>query len=206
MSSERGVTRPASAPVEGSRDSRSSHGTSADPLISEGETKCVHDIGEYGCSKCQPEASEEIPSSPDPGQPWQQLDLRERQGPDIPGRNEWRRCANALQAENADLRSQVQRLTRQSEVDEEVAQISVARMEAAETRAEAAEAALQQRSWQPEVERVIKEMRTIAMVAGQCSIEGPEDGKALMAAAESERCSRWADELSALIADPPRQE
>lgn len=46
--------------------------------------------------------------------------------------------------------------------------------------------------------KLIEEMRTIAMVAGQCSVEGPQDTKSLMAAAEAKRCSRWADELAAL--------
>lgn len=46
--------------------------------------------------------------------------------------------------------------------------------------------------------RIIEEMRTIAMVAGQCSIEGPENSMALMAAAEAERCGRWADDLAVL--------
>jgi len=30
---------------------------------------------------------------------WTELDKREREGPDIPGRNEWRRCASSLVVE-----------------------------------------------------------------------------------------------------------
>ncbi len=48
------------------------------------------------------------------------------------------------------------------------------------------------------LEQVIAEMRTIALVAGQASVEGPQDGKSLMAAAESARASRWANALAAL--------
>jgi antirestriction protein ArdC len=47
-----------------------------------------------------------------------------------------------------------------------------------------------------EQEQVAAEMRTIAMVAGQCSIEGPDNVHASMAAAEAERLARWADRLS----------
>ncbi len=54
----------------------------------------------------------------------------------------------------------------------------------------------------PAIERLIDEMRTIAMVAGQCSVEGPQDTKSAMAAAEAERASRWADALAALPAGP----
>ena len=50
-----------------------------------------------------------------------------------------------------------------------------------------------------QVRAVIEEMRTIARVAGQCSVEGPEDVHALMAAAEAERAARWADELEAAL-------
>lgn len=39
------------------------------------------------------------------------------------------------------------------------------------------------------------EMLTIAIVAGQCSVEGADDAKAGMAAAEAERASRWSDVL-----------
>jgi hypothetical protein len=53
------------------------------------------------------------------------------------------------------------------------------------------------------VEKLIEEMRTIAMVAGQCSVEGPQDDKALMAAAEAERCTRWADQLEAALRSSP---
>jgi hypothetical protein len=49
------------------------------------------------------------------------------------------------------------------------------------------------------LQALIAEMRTIAMVAGQCSVEGPEDAKSLMAAAEAERASRWADELATVL-------
>lgn len=45
-----------------------------------------------------------------------------------------------------------------------------------------------------------REMRTIQMVAGQCAAEGNGDTKSLMAAAESERCRRWADEIAAIRA------
>jgi len=46
------------------------------------------------------------------------------------------------------------------------------------------------------LESVIAEMRTIGMVAGQCAAESPDDEKSLMAAAEAERCLRWADALA----------
>jgi hypothetical protein len=52
-------------------------------------------------------------------------------------------------------------------------------------------------------------MRTIAMVAGQCSVEGPQDTKALMAAAEAERARRWADIVDAALAvspEPPSEQ
>lgn len=45
---------------------------------------------------------------------------------------------------------------------------------------------------------LVAEMRQIALVAGQCSVEGPDDAKSLMAAAEAERATRWADALEAL--------
>lgn len=50
------------------------------------------------------------------------------------------------------------------------------------------------------VEALIREMRTIAMVAGQASVEGPRDFLARQSAREAERASRWADELEALLA------
>jgi hypothetical protein len=53
---------------------------------------------------------------------------------------------------------------------------------------------------------LIAEMRTIQLVAGQCSIEGPEDTKSLMASAEAERCRKWADELDAALASLEPQE
>lgn len=49
------------------------------------------------------------------------------------------------------------------------------------------------------LEALEKEIRMIAIVAGQCSVEGPEDSKSLMAAAEAERCSRWADALRSVL-------
>lgn len=51
----------------------------------------------------------------------------------------------------------------------------------------------------PTPEALVAEMRTIALVAGQCSVEGPDDAKALMAAAEAERASRWADSVEVLL-------
>lgn len=48
------------------------------------------------------------------------------------------------------------------------------------------------------LDRVIEEMRTIGMVAGQCSVDDPDNERASMAAAESDRCLRWADALSAI--------
>lgn len=51
-----------------------------------------------------------------------------------------------------------------------------------------------------EIEQVRQEMLTIARVAGQCSVEGPEDRYSLMAAAEADRCSKWADRLLAALA------
>ncbi len=44
------------------------------------------------------------------------------------------------------------------------------------------------------------EIRSIAMVAGQCSIEGDPDGVAIkMAAAEAERCERWANQIATAL-------
>ena len=54
-------------------------------------------------------------------------------------------------------------------------------------------------SGSPSVLEIVAEMRTIARVAGQCSVEGQEDEKSLMAAAESDRCTRWADALEAAL-------
>lgn len=48
------------------------------------------------------------------------------------------------------------------------------------------------------MKRLVAEMRTIALVAGQCSVEGGVGVESLMAAAEADRCSRWADELEKL--------
>ena len=50
-----------------------------------------------------------------------------------------------------------------------------------------------------QVRALIREMRTIQRVAGQCSIEGRQDSMALMAAAEAERAGRWADRLASLV-------
>lgn len=56
------------------------------------------------------------------------------------------------------------------------------------------------------LDQLIAEMRHIAIVAGQCSVEGPSDTASLMAGAESARASRWADELLRLrAADVQRQ-
>lgn len=46
---------------------------------------------------------------------------------------------------------------------------------------------------------LIDQMRTIAMVAGQCSVEGSRGTLSAMAAAEAERASRWANELESLL-------
>ncbi len=43
------------------------------------------------------------------------------------------------------------------------------------------------------------EMRSIGMAAGQCSVEGDEGLASSMAAAEAERCLRWADALEAIL-------
>ena len=43
-----------------------------------------------------------------------------------------------------------------------------------------------------------QEMRTVALVAGQCSVELEDDGEAETARRESERCATWADRLAAL--------
>ena len=55
---------------------------------------------------------------------------------------------------------------------------------------------------------LIDEMRMIGLVAGQCSVEGPEGLAASMAGAEAERALRWADELEALLGSqrPPTEE
>lgn len=50
------------------------------------------------------------------------------------------------------------------------------------------------------MKRLVAEMRTIALVAGQCSVEGGVGVESLMAAAEADRCARWADDLEQLIA------
>jgi hypothetical protein len=49
------------------------------------------------------------------------------------------------------------------------------------------------------VEALIGEMRTIAMVAGQASVEGPRDFLARQAAKEAERATRWANQLEAAL-------
>lgn len=46
---------------------------------------------------------------------------------------------------------------------------------------------------------MVQEMRAVALAAGQCSMEGPQDVKSLMAAAEAERCAKWADQLADLL-------
>lgn len=46
---------------------------------------------------------------------------------------------------------------------------------------------------------LISEMRTIGIVAGQCSVEAPDNPYAGMAAAEAERALRWADDLEAAL-------
>lgn len=51
------------------------------------------------------------------------------------------------------------------------------------------------------LEKLEREIRVVAMVAGQCSVESPPDVKASMAASEADRCSRWADDLAALLED-----
>lgn len=53
------------------------------------------------------------------------------------------------------------------------------------------------------IRALLAEIRMIQMVAGQCSVEGPLNGEAAMAAAEADRCGRWADQLEALLASPP---
>lgn len=52
-------------------------------------------------------------------------------------------------------------------------------------------------------ETLLKEMRAIAAVAGQCSVEGPQDTRAFMAAAEAKRCADWADRWEALLSASP---
>jgi hypothetical protein len=47
----------------------------------------------------------------------------------------------------------------------------------------------------PTVAELIREMRMIAIVAGQASVEGPRDFLARQAEAEAVRASRWADAL-----------
>ncbi len=64
-------------------------------------------------------------------------------------------------------------------------------------RAEAAESSLT--ALRQQMQGLVAEMRVIASVAGQCSVEGPPDAKSSMAAAEAERCSRWADALDASL-------
>lgn len=55
--------------------------------------------------------------------------------------------------------------------------------------------------------RLRDEMRMIQMVAGQCSVEGPDNECARMAGAEADRAGKWADKIDALLpADPPRKE
>jgi hypothetical protein len=50
--------------------------------------------------------------------------------------------------------------------------------------------------------KLADEIRTIQVVAGQCSVEGENDTAASMAAAEAERCRKWADQLAALARLP----
>lgn len=49
------------------------------------------------------------------------------------------------------------------------------------------------------LEELIGEMRMIGCVAGQASVEGPQDSKSLMAAAEAERALRWAEAIDAVL-------
>ena len=46
---------------------------------------------------------------------------------------------------------------------------------------------------------IVTEMRTIAMVASQCSVEGEPDVRHAMAAAESGRCSEWAHRIETIV-------
>lgn len=55
-----------------------------------------------------------------------------------------------------------------------------------------------------ELRALEREMRTISMVAGQCSVEGAEDAISLLAAAEAERTSRWAGRLQAVARELER--
>lgn len=61
-------------------------------------------------------------------------------------------------------------------------------------------------SARPYLQQVVKEMQTISMVAGQCSIDGPPSTMSAMAGAESERCRKWAEGLSALLERMPPTE
>ncbi len=51
-----------------------------------------------------------------------------------------------------------------------------------------------------EAERLIGDMRAIGMAAGQCSVEGLSDLASSMAAAEAERCFRWAESVERFLA------
>ena len=53
-----------------------------------------------------------------------------------------------------------------------------------------------------QIEALIAEMRAVAVVAGQCSVEGEQDVAALMAASEADRLHEWADRLAALQVQP----
>ncbi len=49
------------------------------------------------------------------------------------------------------------------------------------------------------IEKVRDEMRVVAIVSGQSSVEGPYDLSSAMAAREAGRVTRWADELEAVL-------
>ena len=52
---------------------------------------------------------------------------------------------------------------------------------------------------------LIQEIRALAVVAGHCSVEGPQGTIASMAAAEAERCLHWADRLDQIAGATPAQ-
>ena len=56
------------------------------------------------------------------------------------------------------------------------------------------------------VEAVVREMRVIQMVAGQCSVEVQDNQMASMAAAESDRLRAWADGLDAVLPPSEKEE
>jgi hypothetical protein len=55
---------------------------------------------------------------------------------------------------------------------------------------------------QDEIAAVVQEMRHMAIVAGQASIEGPVTAESELSARFAERCSAWADRLSAASSSP----